>query len=881
MNGYYIDNELRIDKLYSDNGIGAGILVFVRNGLKLFKLDDNSTFNQYCRFFLTNDDKSEKLYFTVVYRSPNTSDENNDKLVTLIGNSNFNDKHIILGDFNYPHIDWTTLASDNKSRSFVDMITDKSLSQLVDFPTHIRGNILDLILTNQPDSFISVENLGNLHNSDHVMLLAEYDFDVQPSTTEQMIPDWRNLDEQGFNNYLQGFDWQQVITGSVENSWTKLKDVINNGCENFLPLKQRRISNKPIWFTQNIARLIRIKQRRYKVYCQYKNTDNLSNYKESEKNCKKAVLKAKKNFEKKLSKKPNDKQFYSYVKSKTKGKSNIGPLKVNDTIISDDAEICETLNNYFASVFTDEDTTNVPQAPEMNYEQSISSIDITQAKVMQKLESLKDKSSPGPDGFTNRLFKTFKQNLCLPLTLLFKKSVETGDVPLDWKSANVTPIFKKGGKGNPDNYRQISLTSIPGKILESIIKDQVIDHLNTNNLIHDTQHGFMKNKSCTTNLLEFLEIVTNSVDKGQCFDIVYLDFCKAFDKVPTERLLISLKAHGIDGFLLTWLENWLRNRRQRVVLNGLFSTWKAVLSGVPQGSILGPLLFLIFINCFDNVALLITILRKFADDAKLGQIIRDETDRQRLQECLNNLSEWAVTWGMKFNVKKCSVLHLGYRNPDYQYSLHPEVLAPVEVERDVGIMISSNMKPSTHCRDISRKATFVLNQILQCFHYRDRNVFLSLYKQRVRPILEFGSPVWNPWLKADKDCIEKVQIKAVNAISGLKGKSYEEKLKEINLMSLDMRRLKADLIQTYKILNRIDDVKPETWFQTVGENPVRQTRLTDYSLNLIKTRSRLDIRGNFFSQRVIVPWNNLPTTVKSKPTISAFKKALDKHLLNN
>ena len=145
----------------------------------------------------------------------------------------------------------------------------------------------------------------------------------------------------------------------------------------------------------------------------------------------------------------------------------------------------------------------------------------------------------------------------------------------------------------------------------------------------------------------------------------------------------------------------------------------------------------------------------------------------------------------------------------------------------------------------------------------------------MRPILEFGSPVWNPWLIADKECIEKVQIKAVNSISGLKGKSYAEKLKEINLMSLEMRRIKADLIQTYKILNRFDDVKPETWFQTVGENPVRLTRLSDYPLNLIKTRSRLDIKGNSFSQRDIGSWINLPTFVKRKPTISSFKKALD------
>ena len=209
----------------------------------------------------------------------------------------------------------------------------------------------------------------------------------------------------------------------------------------------------------------------------------------------------------------------------------------------------------------------------------------------------------------------------------------------------------------------MSLTSIPCKILESIIKDRVTEHLYDNILIKSSQHGFTKNKSCLTNLLEFMEKVTKEYDSGNALDIVYLDFEKAFDKVPHSKLIDKLKFFGIQGQILHWINKWISDRKQRVVLNGEFSEWIQVFSGVPQGSVLGPLLFIIFIDDIDIAAGDISILNKFADDTKLGQVMCSEEDKKKLQSSLDALCSWADTWDMKFNVSKCKILHVGKNNP--------------------------------------------------------------------------------------------------------------------------------------------------------------------------------------------------------------------------
>jgi hypothetical protein len=273
-----------------------------------------------------------------------------------------------------------------------------------------------------------------------------------------------------------------------------------------------------------------------------------------------------------------------------------------------------------------------------------------------------------------------------------------------------------------------------------------------------------------------------------------LDFAKAFDKVPHRRLLGQLRAHGVGGQVLEWINAWLAGRKQRVVLNGASSSWKEVWSGVPQGSVLGPILFLVFINNLDAMAHLSTVIKKFADDTKLGQVIKSQSDRELLQGCLDQMEEWAEKWGMAFNVSKCKVMHVGQRNPGYEYLMGGVVLGETKEERDIGITVSSNLRPGAQCTKAARTASAVLGQIFRAFHFRDRFTFTNLYKQYVRPHLEFVVQAWSPWTLQDKDMLEKVQKRAVGMVSGLGGTNYKEKLKELGLTTLEERRHQADML---------------------------------------------------------------------------------------
>ena len=494
--------------------------------------------------------------------------------------------------------------------------------------------------------------------------------------------------------------------------------------------------------------------------------------------------------------------------------------------------------------------------------------------------ALKPNSAPGPDKISPRFLQSNAEALAPALAAIFNKSLQEGTVPDDWKCANVTPIHKKGTKSDPGNYRPVSLTSVPCRTMEACIKDEIVDHLVTNSLISDSQHGFMKKKSCTTNLLHFLEKVTAEQDRGNPVDIVYLDFSKAFDKVPHRRLIEKFKAHGITGKVLEWIEAWLSGRTQRTVLNGEFSDWADVTSGVPQGSVLGPLAFIIFINDLDAHALLITIMNKFADDTKCGQVVKSPGDVSTLQQCLNDLVDWANKWGMAFNVQKCKVMHVGRTNPKSTYSMNGVNLTTTEAERDIGVKVHHSLRPSLQCSEAAQRGNAVLGQISRSFHYRDRKTFIQLYKQYVRPHLEFAVPAWSPWTQGDIHTLERVQQRAVKMVSGLQGPTYEDKLRELQLLSLADRRTQYDLLQTFKIIRGIDNVNVDIWFKLVGENPARLTRNTSHPLNICDNNPRCEIRKNFFSSRVIHKWNALPNDIKDSKSVSSFKRSLINILLN-
>jgi len=288
------------------------------------------------------------------------------------------------------------------------------------------------------------------------------------------------------------------------------------------------------------------------------------------------------------------------------------------------------------------------------------------------------------------------------------------------------------------------------------------------------------------------------------------------------------------------------------------------------------LAFIVFINDLDFAATLIDIINKFANDTKVGHVIKNITNQTDLQDCLDKLCDWAKTWGMQFNEKKCKVIHFGRSNPKFDYYMNNIKLTEVSEEVDVGVKIHSSLKPSKHCAEIARRANGILGQLSKSFHYRDKRTFVNLYKTYVRCHLEYCTPAWSPTSPVDIATLEKVQQRAVGMVSGLTSVSYGDRLKELGLLSLEKRRERFDLIQTYRTLSRVDHVEPSRWFTLVNQEGRNQTRLTSCKLNIVKPRSNLEIRSNFFSQRVVNIWNNLPSEVKEAPSLTAFKARLDK-----
>jgi ribonuclease P/MRP protein subunit RPP40 len=338
------------------------------------------------------------------------------------------------------------------------------------------------------------------------------------------------------------------------------------------------------------------------------------------------------------------------------------------------------------------------------------------------------------------------------------------------------------------------------------------------------------------------------------------------------RLLTKIESYGIKGPLKRWLEHFLTGRKQYVTINGKSSPWTEVKSGIPLGSVLGPVLFVIFIN--DLPAIVKSMVKIFADDTKVYRSVMEDFDRQKLQEDLDQLKAWSERWQLHFNASKCKVIHLGSKNKRYDYTMDGVTLESTDREKDLGVIIDEQLKFHIHVAEAVKKATKLLGLIKRTFSCLDIDTLPRLFTTMVRPHLEYGNLIWHPRFELDAMEIEKVQRRATKLVSCIKHLPYSERLKTLKIPSLYYRRRRVDMIQTYKIMNGIDRLDPEAFF----EMPEVQSAITrGHSKKIFKKRCSTQIRQNSFSNRIVNDWCSLPEKVVSAQSLNDFKARLDSH----
>ena len=538
----------------------------------------------------------------------------------------------------------------------------------------------------------------------------------------------------------------------------------------------------------------------------------------------------------------------------------------------DDKDKANILQNQFVSVFTKEPEDGIPVISKKT-EANISSLRVTDDMIHKKILALNVNKSCGPDEIHPRILKQLVDFISEPLAVLFNRTMEGGCIPQDWKVAYVSPMFKNGARNKAENYRPISLTSIVCKLMESFIKETIMAHMNAENLLSSKQHGFINGRSTTTQLLSYLDTCIETMVNGGVVDAIYFDFAKAFDTVPHKRLLRKLSAYGINGNILEWIKAFLSDRRQIVKVNGVKSDEASVLSGIPQGSVLGPILFIIYINDLPEVVNSDTYL--FADDTKILRHVANQEDALQLQLDINSLELWSRKWLLKFHPRKCHVLTLGkFHNITYthRYTLHQQELEHVFEQKDLGVTLDAELRFDEHISAKVKKANSIVGLIRRNFSYLDGLLFKKLFTTFVRPHLEYCQAVWSPYLKKHKRLLESVQRRATKLVDGLHQLSYSERLKKLDLPSLVYRRARGDMIEVFKHFHFYDK-------HTLAERftpRFRSSRRHDYQL--LRKASKDGIRGpqtNSFYFRTVKTWNELPKEVVHAIDVNEFKKQLD------
>jgi hypothetical protein len=790
---------------------------------------------------------------------------------------------ILCGDFNFPTIDWSVdnafRINDNCCTGiFLNLCYTHGLHQLVNSPTR-QDNIIDLVLSNDINCILQVSVLPPFSTSDHNTVVFEI---LNPSDSDDCTfatYDFAKADWPQIKAYLGQVDFVHVLCGndSVDVKFRNFYSLLYSCIERYVPLRMvKQCKASFVKYPTSIRKLLRNKTNAWRLYRRFRTAEALASFKLLASQCRSSIRNYIASREESLIDNSNIGAFYRYANQKLVGNSSINALKdASGVIITDPKGKADLLQQAFSGNFTFDNRCIPPMRSGGNNNNSVNKLtDVIFSPLLieRVIKKLNSKTKGGPDGVPPIFIINCSNELCLPLSILFSFCFENGFLPADWLKSYITPLFKKGLTTDPNNYRPIALTATMCKIMETIIKDQLLHFLLSEGSISKNQHAFLKAHSTATNLLECTQDWFLSLNSKWSTDIVYIDFSRAFDSIVFSKLLSKLEYYNIGGKLLHWIKSFLHNRSQCVVVEHNYSFVTDVISGVAQGSVIGPILFIIFINDIESVCHGATTLKLFADDAKLYTRVDICSSSISLQQSLSNLSAWAKTWQMSINIHKCSVLSTRNKGRPVNKAYYiDDCLLPNSVEAvDLGITISHDLSFNSHINKIVAKAHQRGSTFFRGFTSRNPLLVRKAFITYVRPLLEYNSIIWNPTQIHLIDLLESVQRKFTKRIPSLSTLTYPERLHKLDLLSLELRRLHFDLINYYKILNSLLPGNLKSHF--IEYLPKLSSRSSmPYLQQPIKATDKY--RSSFFFRNVKA-WNVIPPAIRSLPSLGKFKRKI-------
>lgn len=786
----------------------------------------------------------------------------------------------VMGDFNFPEVTWgsgdgTASCLSAEGNCFLNICNDFNLTQVIHEPTRITAfssNILDLVFTTNPSVISSIHYLPGL--SDHRIVHFTCAMQPQrPMHATKVIKDYAKADYASICTELEVFTEKYIACAAdntVEENWVSFKNKFNSLIDCYVPLRTVRTAFRSPWFTSALLRLRNKKKRLYRSASSSDTTERWAAYHNATLEYKKAYAVAKHSFFSDTLPsllQSNPRKFWCLVNG-PKNK-NIDLCDELGLAIASD-RCCEALQDVFKKSFSVDNSNHLPIQADPGYPR-MEPIIIDQLGLFHLILKMKA-SAPGIDGIAPQFLKQTATYCSVIFSQLFSQSLQNASLPSDWKAGKVVPVPKPGDSSNPSNYRPITLTSIPCKLLEHIIYSNLIIFLEENNFFHNSQHGFRKHYSCETQLLLFTNDLFSASDTGSIIDCIFLDFQKAFDTVSHRLLLLKLSMLNIDSNTLRWIECFLSNRTQHVTANDHDSRNCSVISGVPQGSVLGPLLFLIYIN--DLPSSITSTIRLFADDCVIYRIITNSHDSSLLQSDLDNITSWCSLWSMKLNIGKCKIMRISRGSTDCTspvYSISNFLLSSVNTYKYLGVHIDNNLTWNNHVSYVINNANRTLGFLRRNFSLAPVSLKLLLYKTLVRSKLEYASSIWDPHSCSLVNALEAIQNRSARFIVANYSRtaSISSIKNSLDLPTLSNRRKQARLCLFHKIFFMNPEIKG-----TLFSSPSYVSSRIDHNFKVHVPLCHTNIYFHSYVPKTSSEWNHLPASIASNPDHASFKTAI-------